>query len=59
MFDAYKNLRIFFLYCFSNISVDCNFSNPFVVWCESYKKEKLFEMEKKDATRILMQACKV
>jgi hypothetical protein len=54
MYLISKNPEIFLPYSTSNISVNDKFSNPYVVFCERYKKEKLFEREKKEAVRILM-----
>jgi hypothetical protein len=42
IFNAIKNTKVFFPHSISNISVNCKVSDSNIIWCERYKKEKLF-----------------
>jgi hypothetical protein len=37
-----QNTKVFFPHSISNVSVNCKVSDSNIVWCERYKKEKLF-----------------
>jgi hypothetical protein len=47
IFNVIKIPKYFFPHSISNISVNCKVSNSNIIWCERYKKEKLFVRGKK------------
>jgi hypothetical protein len=46
IFNVIKIPKYFFPHSISNVSVNCKVSDSNIVWCERYKKEKLFITEK-------------
>jgi hypothetical protein len=52
VFNFIKYIKVFFPHPISNVSENCKVLNSNILWCERYKKEKLFVRKKSTSTDL-------